>query len=193
MARQDVVRALVPRDRLEEIVGGLAERFELDPDAIDIDDVRPGTYRDEQPDRELRGLVRAGKGRTALGAAIGAIIGIAIALLVPALREWAPVSVVLFAFGGAWAAAAVVAARTVQLHRDEGDRPEKVHEIGPDEAARMQLVTVRDLRDRPEVSDHLADRGVVLLDTSHPRVGDDIPGGRPSRPDEAGGQGPPPD
>jgi hypothetical protein len=192
MARQDVVRALVPKDRVEEIVGGLAERFELDPDAIDIDDVRPGTYRDEQPDRELRRLVRTGRVRIALGATVGAVIGVAIALLVPALREWSPVSVVLFAFGGAWAAAAVVAARTVQVYRNEGDRPEKVHEIGPDDAARMQLVTVHNLRNRPEVSDHLADRGVALLDTSHPRVGDDGPGERPARPD-AGGQGPPPD
>lgn len=192
MARQDVVRALVATDRIDDVVGGLAERFELDPHAIDIDDVDPGTYRDEQPDRELRGLVRTGRLRTALGAALGGIVGVAIALLVPALREWSPASVVLFAFGGAWAAAAVVAARTVQLYRDEGDRPEKVHEIGPDEAARMQLVTVRNLRNRPEVSDHLADQGVVLLDTTHPRVGDDIPGGRPARPD-TGSPGAPPD
>ena len=42
MARQDVIRALVPRDRIEELVGGIAERLELDPDAIDVDDVRPG-------------------------------------------------------------------------------------------------------------------------------------------------------
>ena len=71
MARQDVVRALVPRDRIEDVVGGLAERFELDPDTIDVDEVRPGAYRDAQPDRELRQLVRAGRNRAALGAAVG--------------------------------------------------------------------------------------------------------------------------
>jgi hypothetical protein len=189
MARQDVVRALVPKDQLEDVVGGLVERLELDPDAIDVDDVRPGTYRDEQPDRELRKLVRVGRNRTALGAALGGIIGVAIALLVPALREWSPYSVVLFAFGGAWAVAAITAARTVQRHRDEGDQPEKVHEIGPAEAAALQIVTVRTLRDRPEVSDHFADRGLVLLDPSQP-VGGGAPGEGPAHPD-AGDPGPP--
>ena len=192
MARQDVVRALVPTDRLEDIVGGLVERLELDPDTIEVDDVHPGTYRDEQPDRELRQLVRAGRIRTAIGAVVGALVGVAIALLVPALREWSPISVVLFAFGGAGVTAAIVAARTVQLRRDEGDRADKVHEIGPEEAARLQMVTVRSLRNRPEVSDHFADQGAILLDTTHPQVGGDAPGRRPSRPDE-GRPGPPAD
>ncbi len=192
MARQDVVRALVPTDRIEDVVGGLVERLELDPDTIDVDDVPPGTYRDEQPDRELRKLVRAGRTRMALGAVVGGLVGVAIALLVPALREWSPISVVLFAFLGAGMVAAIVAARTVQLRREEGDRPDKVHEIGPEEAARLQLVTVRSLRNRPEVSDHFADQGAILLDTTHPEVGGDAPGRRPTRPDE-GEPGPPAD
>ncbi len=190
MARQDVVRALVSTDRIEDIVGGLAERFELDADTIDVEDVHPGTYRDEQPDRELRQLVRAGRNRAALGAVIGGLVGVAIALLVPALREWSPISVVLFAFGGAGVTAAIIAARTVQLRRDEGARSDKVHEIGPEEAARLQMVTVRSLRNRPEVSDHFADQGAILLDTTHPQVGSDAPGQRPARPDE-GDPGPP--
>jgi hypothetical protein len=192
MARQDVVRALVPRDRIEDVVGGLVERLELEPNAIDVDDVEPGTYRDERPDRELRVLVRKGRNRTAIGAVVGAVIGVAIALIVPQLREWAPISVVLFAFGGAWAMAAIVAARTVQLRRDEGDRPEKLHELGPEEAAGLQIVTVHAVRQRPEVSDHFADHGLVLLDTSHPRVGEERRGERPSRP-ESRGPGPPAD
>lgn len=190
MARQDVVRALVPRKRLEEIVGGLEAEPDLELDAIEVDDVEPGAYRDAQPDREVRELVRVGKRRTAMGAAVGAVLGIAIALIVPVLREWAPISVLLFAFGGGWAAAAVVAMRTVQLHRDEGDRPEKIHHLGADDAAELQLVTVRSLHDRTRVADHLSDQGLTLLDTDHPRVGDDASGARPTNPD-SDGAGPP--
>lgn len=190
MARQDVVRALVPKDRLEDIVTGLRNELEVDPDELEVEPAEPGTYRDERPDLELRSLVRAGRTRVAIGVVIGAVIGVLIAAAVPPLREWAPLSFILLAFGGAWGTGAAVAARAVQVHRDEGDRPEVLHEVSPEEAADLRIVTVHSLRERSEISDHLADRGLVLLDSLHPRVGQERPGTRPADPD-AGGAGPP--
>jgi hypothetical protein len=190
MARQDVVRALVPRERVDELLTLLTEELALDSEAVEVEVPEQGTYRDEQPDRELRHLVRTGRVRLAVGAAIGAVLGGVLALAVPAVREYAAIIVPLFLFGGAWAGGAVAAARSVQQHRDEGPRGERIHRVGAEDQAQLRLVTVRDVTDRPAVSDRLADAGVVLLDTQHPRVGHDRPGQRPAAPGDDD-QGPP--
>lgn len=190
MARQDVVRALVPRERLDELLTLLIEEFALDRDDVEVEVPEQGTYRDEQPDRELRYLVRTGRIRLAAGAAIGAVLGVVLSLAVPAVRDDAMIIVPLFLFGGAWAGAAVAAARSVQQHRDEGPRGERLHQVGAEDQERLRLVTVRDVSDRPRVADRLADAGVVLLDSQHPQVGHDDPGQRPAEPGDDH-QGPP--
>lgn len=188
MARQDLVRALVPRERVEEVEHVLVEELGVDPAAIDAAAAQPGAYRDERPDRELRHLVRVGRGRVLAGALIGALLGVVIAFVVPVTRDLALYTVPLFAFAGAWGGGAVAAARGVQTQRDTGDRPERLHELSAAEAAAHRVLTVRDAHDRPEVSDRLADLGIILLDTRHPRVGREEPGHRPAgeREDGAG-------
>lgn len=188
MARQDLVRALVPRERVEEVELVLVEELGVDPGTIDAEAAEPGVYRDEQPDRELRHLVRVGRGRVVVGALLGALLGVGIALIVPVTRELAIYTAPLFAFAGAWGGGAVAAARGVQTQRDTGDRPERLHELTAEEAAAHRVLTVRDAHDRPEVGDRLADLGIILLDTRHPRVGREEPGHRPAggREDGAG-------
>jgi hypothetical protein len=188
VARQDVVRALVPRERAEEVEQVLVEELGVDPSHLKTEVAEPGVYRDERPDRELRHLVRVGRGRVVAGALIGALLGAVVAFLVPVTRDLAVYTVPLLAFAGAWGGGAVAAARGVQTHRDTGDRPERLHQLGPAEAADHRILTVREAHDRPEVSDRLADLGIVLLDTRHPRVGREEPGHRPAgvREDGAG-------
>lgn len=190
MARQDVVRALVPQGRLDEVLTELLDTLEVGPERIQVEPVEPGTYRDERPDLELRSLIRVGRRRTLLGAVVGAVVGALIAVAIPALREWAPMSVALLAFGLAWGTAAAVAARTVQLRRDGGDRPETLHQIGHDDAEQLRLVTVRVVHERPEVVDQFTDQGMILLDSLHPRADGEASGARSADPD-ADGAGPP--
>jgi hypothetical protein len=178
VARQDVVRALVPRERAEEVEQVLVEELGVDPSHLETEMAEPGVYRDERPDRELRHLVRVGRGRVVAGALVGALLGAVVAFLVPVTRDLAVYTVPLLSFAGAWGGGAVAATRGVQRQRDTGDRPERLHERGPTEAAGHRIVTVRDAHDRPQVRDRLADLGIVLLDTRHPRVGRAEPGHR---------------
>lgn len=183
MARQDVVRALVPRDRVDEVCTLLTEELLLAPDTIAVEVPEPGTYRDAQPDRELRHLVRTGRVRLAIGAGIGAVVGLVVALVVPALRDYLVIALPVFVFGGAWGGGAVAAASSVERDRDEGPRGEVLHRIDAEDQERLRIVTVHEVAERPRVADRLADAGLVLLDTQHPRVGRERPGRRPAAPD----------
>jgi hypothetical protein len=180
MARQDVVRALVPRVRLDEVEEALVGGLGIARDQIETSAPEPEQYRDERPDRELRHLVRVGRMRLVVGIVVGALVGLAVAFLVPTARELALYTAPLFAFAGGWAGGAVAAARGVQEHRDTGDRPEQLHELTASDVQAYRLLTVRDVHDRPEVADRLADLGIVLLDTRHPKVGHHEPGHRPA-------------
>lgn len=186
VARQDVVRALVRRDAVDEIAEELNQRFGLPEESIEVWPVEPGTYRDERPDLELHGLVHVSWRRAAVGGLVGALIGVALALIFPVLRELAPTSALLFAFGGAWAGVAVTWLRTVQVKRDEGARPEQLRPIHEQDVDDFRQLTIRVQHDRISVVDHLADRGVALLDTHHPRVDGKEPGARPVDGNDAG-------
>jgi hypothetical protein len=184
MARQDQVRALLPRERVDDVVRTIRAELEDQGGSVEVTDAAPGRYRDERPDLELRGLVQAGRFRGPVGAAVGALVGLALALLVPALREWAPWTTVLLAFGGAWGGTAVAAARAVQVTRDEGDRGEVLLDVDEARAAQLAVLTVRDVRDRGPVVDLLVEQDARLLDSAHPEVGHDRPGARPASDDD---------
>lgn len=189
MARQDVVRALVAAGDVPDVVGELTDGFAIPAEQIEVTDAEPAVYRDEAPELEVRTLVRTGRARMLVGGLLGAALGVAVALLVPWLRELSPYSVLLLAFGGAWAGAVTSAARGVQVNRTTGPLGEELHAVTPAEAPGLRLVTVRGVRDRGRIVDHLMDRpGVTLLDSDHPRVGSDEPGARPAAPrdDRAG-------
>jgi hypothetical protein len=192
MAQQDVVRALVPSDRVQDVEQMLVDDLGIEPAHIEAEVPEPGVYRDEQPDRELRHLVRVGRGRMIIGVLIGGTVGVLGALVLPlfvaAMRDLTVFLVPLFAFAGGWGGGVVAAARGVQEQRDTGDRPERLHRLGPSDVAGYRLLTVRELHERPAVADALADLGIVLLDTRHPLVGREELGHRPAgaREDGAG-------
>jgi hypothetical protein len=179
MARQDVVRALIPRQDLDRVRGELHDELGIPTEQVEFEEAEPGLYRDEQPALELRRLVRIGRIRVAVAAVLGAALGVIVAAVVPVLRDVLPISAVLLGFGGAWGAGVAVAARSVQKHPDEGARPDKLREVSTDHASEYAVMTVRDLTNRTAVVDHLMDHGVALLDSRHPRVGRDEPGARP--------------
>lgn len=184
MAIQDQVRALVPRDQVDDLLERLRLDLDVGTDQVEVERPAPGAYRDEAPDLELRKIVRAGRARMIVGALVGAAIGGLLVLVSPVLRDVAWVSVPLLAFGGAWAAMAVGTARGVQVARAGGDGGEELHHLDADDADRLRMLTIRGLRDRVPVEDLLNDAGAELLDTRHPRVGDDAPGARPVDPDD---------
>ncbi len=190
MARQDVVRALVPRERLAEVLSLLTDQLGAQPEHIEVEEAATETYRDEQPDRELRDLVRVGKRRVALGAVIGGLVGAVLSVVVPAVSDLVPWSTLLLGFGGAWAGGAVSAARGVQVAREDGPGGELLHEVDAEDRDQLRLVTVHDANDRPRIADGLADAGIVLLDSQHPKVGRRGEGRRPADRD-SDGAGPP--
>jgi uncharacterized membrane protein len=169
MARQDLVRALVPEDQAASVREELLALRSAGVESVTIAAADPASYRDERPDLVARDLVKRGGSRLILGALIGFVVGAAIALLVPALREWAPYSVLLLAFGGAWGGAVTLTARGVQKDKPEDDLPEQRHEVRPEEADVMRVLTVVVERDRGPVVDLLREREYVLLDSELPR------------------------
>jgi hypothetical protein len=186
MARQDVVRAVVPAERTEEICALLADEFDLEAADIEVEVPSPGRYRDEAPDRELRSLVRVGRQRMALGILLGAGLGLLMAWGLPMLRTYILLAGPLFAFAGAWAGGVVAAARGVQTSRDEGARGEQLIDVPDQHAAQdLRVLTIHDEHRRPAIADRLADHGLRLLDSQHPGVGRG-PGERPAD----GGAGP---
>lgn len=180
MTRQHAVRALVPRHRVDAVLSVLRRDAGIDREAVDVSTPDPAVYRDEGPNLELRSMVRTGRIRVLVGAVGGGVLGAIVALAVPALQEFAPVSVLLLAFGFAWGAGAVMAARAVQVSRDEGPRGEQLHRVDPGDRSELRLLTVRVQRDRNRVVDALVGTGAALLDSDHPRVGRRAPGQRPA-------------
>jgi hypothetical protein len=171
VAQQDLVRALVPEDQAEALREEVLALDGAGVTTVTFAAADPASYRDERPDLLLRRLVQRGGMRLLLGAIGGALVGAAIALLVPVLREFAPWTVLLLAFGGAWGGAVTATARGVQVDKPEDDVPDEHVELGPDDAADVRVMTVVVERDRDEVVDLLMERDVVLLDSWHPKEG----------------------
>jgi hypothetical protein len=182
MAIQGQVRALVERGTADRVVRRLVDDLEIDEHAIEVSVPAEGAYRDEEPDVELHDLVKEGRRWAPISIGVGAVLGAAIALAIPVLRETTLVTVPLFAFAGAWALTAVTTARRVQVERREDPRGETIHEVPAEAAPERRLLVVRDLRDRGPVIDLLEEEGAALLDSSHPRVGESGPGARPVDP-----------
>jgi hypothetical protein len=183
VARQHTVRALVPHAEAE----GLREEL-LHLDGADVGDVTvsapdPATYRDAGADLRLREFVKVGRARLLVGVLAGALLGAAIAWFLPMLREWAPYTVLLFAFGGAWGGGVAVTARGVQVEkqREPHDLGDDHIEVDEQDQADLRVLTILVHRDRDAVVDLLTDRGVRLLDSWHPKVGDG-PDARPKGP-----------
>jgi hypothetical protein len=190
VAQQDVVRALVPEEQADALRDEVLALERAGVSAVSFAAADPASYRDERPDLLLHDLVKRGGMRLALGAIVGAVVGVTIALLVPVLREWAPWTVILLAFGGGWGGAVTATARGVQVDKPEDDVPERRHELRPEEAARTRVMTVVVERDRDEVVDLLRERDVVLLDSWHPREGQRPAERRARRTGESEGGGP---
>lgn len=184
MAMQHTVRALIPaqdeptlRRELESLSGAGVLR-------IDSQQPPPATYRDEEPDRRLHQLWRASTGYLSLTAIIGALVGAAVAFLVPGLREFLPYSALVLAFGFAWGGAAFGWGRGAQVAKREDDLGDEQMRVGGREAQKLCLLTVEVQKDREKVAEHLEARGAKLLDSRDPIVGE---GGTLARPAESDG------
>ena len=171
MARQQLVRALVPEEAAETLREEVLAIDGADVTAVTISAPDPATYRDERPDLQLRGLVKRGGMRLALGMMAGAVIGVLIVFVVPVLREWIPYTLLLFAFGGAWGGAITAVSRGIQVDKPEDDTPEDVITVDEDDAETLRVMTIVVQHDRDAVVDLLSERGVTLLDSWHPKVG----------------------
>lgn len=172
MAKQDIVRALVPHERADDLRERLLglERAEVASVAISAPD--PATYREPTSDLRLRHLIRYGWWRLLLGAVLGAAIGAALALLVA--PGWAIFTVPLLAFGGAWGGAVTSTARGVQVAKaqEPPDVPDRKLDVDSAESQDLRVLTIVVLHDRQAVVDLLdAQDGVRLLDAEHPKVG----------------------
>lgn len=179
MAEQHTVRALIPagdEDRLRRELEGLSGAGVL---RIDSQQPPPSTYRDEEPDRRLHQLWRASTGYLIVTAVIGAVIGVAVAFVVPGLRDYLPYTAVLLGFGFAWGGAAFGWGRGVQVAKREDALGDDVVRIEGREATDLRLLTIEVQKDREKVSEHLVAAGAKLLDSRDPIVGE---GGRLARP-----------
>lgn len=186
MARQQLVRALVPEDAVETLREEVLAIDGADVTAVTVSAPDPATYRDERPDLQLRELVKGGRTRLALGIVVGAAIGMLIAFAIPVLREWMPYTLLLFAFGGGWGGAITAVSRGIQKDKPEDDTPEEVISVDEQDAEELRVMTVVVQHDRDAVVDLLTERGIVLLDSWHPKVGRG-PDARPAEsPDEEG-------
>jgi hypothetical protein len=172
MALQDTVRVLVPYARADELREQLLSLDDADVEAVTISAPDPATtYRGEEPDLELRRLVRRGGTRLIVGAIGGAVLGVVIALVLPFLNTWLPWSALILAFGGAWGGAVATTARGVQVDKREDDLPETHYEVDPIAAEEMRVMTVIVPRGRDEVVDLLEGEDLALLDSHDPKVG----------------------
>jgi hypothetical protein len=179
MADQRTVRALIPADdeqRLREELTSLSGAG-----VLRVESQRPpaATYRDEEPDRRLRQLWQAGAGYLVVAALVGALAGLALAFLVPGLREFLPYSAFVLAFGFAWGGAAFGWGRGVQVAKREDALGDEEERLEGDQVIDLRLLTVEVERDREKVAEHLVGRGAKLLDSHDPFVG---PEGALSRP-----------
>jgi hypothetical protein len=172
MALQDTVRVLVPHAQAGDLRAQLLELDDADVEAVTISAPDPATtYRGEEPDLELRRLVRRGGTRLVIGAAGGAVVGIVLALVLPFLNNWLPWSALILAFGGAWGGAVAFTARGVQVDKREDDLGESYYEVDEVAAEEMRVMTVLVPRGRQEVVDFLEGRDLTLLDSHDPKVG----------------------
>jgi hypothetical protein len=179
VAKQHTVRALIPaadedtvRRELEDLSGaGILH--------IDSRKPSPATYRDEEPDRRLRQLWRASAGYLVVGALAGALVGVAVAFLVPGLRDLMPYSALLLAFGFAWGGAAFGWGRGAQVAKREDPLGDDELRVDGDETIDLRLLTIEVQRDREKVAEHLVARGAKLLDSRDPIVGEGGPLARP--------------
>jgi hypothetical protein len=172
MALQDTVRVLVPHSRTEQLREELLALDEADVEAVTVSAPDPATtYRGEEPDLELRRLVRRGGMRLVVGAVGGAILGVVIALVLPFLNDWLPWSALILAFGGAWGGAVATTARGVQVDKREDDLGESYYEVDEIAAEEMRVLTVLVPRGRDEVVDFLQGEDLTLLDSHAPKVG----------------------
>jgi hypothetical protein len=175
VAAQHTVRALVPReeeDRLRQELHDLSGAGVLH---VDSRRPSPATYRDEEPDRRLHQLWRASSGYLGVGAVLGALAGVAVAFLVPGLRDLLPWSAVLLAFGFAWGGAAFGWGRGAQVAKREDPLGDELEDVDADRAAQLSLLTVEVQRDREKVAEHLVAHGAKLLDSRDPIAGTEGP------------------
>jgi hypothetical protein len=172
MALQDTVRVLVPHGQAGDLREELLALDDADVEAVTISAPDPAsTYRGEEPDLELRRLVRRGGTRLVVGAGIGAVVGVLLALVVPWLNAWLPWSALIFAFGGAWGGAVAATARGVQVDKREDDLGESYYEVDRIAADELRVLTVVVPRGRDDVVDFLEGRDLTLLDSQAPKVG----------------------
>jgi hypothetical protein len=170
VAHQHTVRALVERDAAPQLRRELIDGFDVTPDDVTISPPQPARYRDEAPDAEVGRYVAGGSKRTVLGAIAGAAIALVVVLVIPVLREWLPFSLILL-FGGAWGGGITATARFMQTHKDESALGDRVHDVSPQDAEHLRLLTVTVARDRDDVAELLSARGATLLDSWQPQVG----------------------
>lgn len=200
MAEQRTVRALIPahdEQRIREELTSLPGAGVL---SVDSHQPPPATYRDEEPDRRLHQLWRASTGYLAVTAVLGAVVGLAVAFIVPGLREFLPYSAFLLAFGFAWGGAAFGWGRGVQVAKREDALGDEEERIDGDQVTDLRMLTVEVQRDREKVAEHLVGRGAKLLDSHAPFVGAEgelsrpgageqvVPEGQRPGPDGAGGR-----
>jgi hypothetical protein len=180
MALQDTVRVLVPHGQAEQLREELLALDDADVQAVTIAAPDPATtLRGEEPDLELRRLVRRGGTRLWMGAVVGFFVGALLAVLIPMTNGWLPWSALILGFGGAWGGAVVATSRGVQVDKREDDLPETYYEVDEVAADEMRVMTVVVPRGRDEVVDLLQGKDLTLLDSHDPEVGPrDQPGRR---------------
>jgi hypothetical protein len=172
MALQDTVRVLVPHGSAESLREELLALDDADVEAVTLSAPDPAsTYRGEEPDLELRRLVRRGGTRLWIGAIAGFAIGALLAALIPMTNGWLPWSALILGFGGAWGGAVVVTARGVQVDKREDDLPETYYEVDETASKELRVMTVVVPRGRDEVVDLLQGKDLTLLDSHDPKVG----------------------
>lgn len=173
MARQHIVRALVPRNDADQLRDELLGLDAADVDTVTISAPDPATYRDEGADLRLREFVKTGGKRLIIGVVVGALLGAAVSWFLPFLREWWPYTLFLLMFGGAWGGGVASTARGVQVEkeREPQDLEDNVVEVTEDDSEDLRVMTILVHRDRDAVVDLLSERGATLLDSWHPKVG----------------------
>ena len=170
MARQHVVRVLVPVDDASSLRDELVDSERFDVREVTIEQPDPGLYRDERSDRQLHKMAVAGGWRLLVGGAVGAAIGVLIVLVIPFLRELMPWTLLLFAGGGASLGALVHVQRGVQVDKEPDDMPDRLYEVDAQDTRRERALTIIVGPDRNPLEDFLEERGYILLDTEDPKL-----------------------
>ena len=173
MAQQDLIRVLVPYDRVDELREELLEIEAAEIASVTVSAPDPATYQGEGPDRRLHELFQYGWKRLVLGAIVGAVIGAGLALLID--WEYAVYSIPLLAFGGAWGGAVTATASAVQVAKEDepADLPDETVQVEPDDTPDLRIMTIVVPHGRGAVDDFLAEREhVQLVDSWQPKTGE---------------------